>query len=81
MTGMTFSTVKLDGEHRRAIAATLAGRKVDLERVYGQLERAFNNYQIFEQARINGNLPHQNERTRQQQQRELIAQLIIYYGA
>jgi hypothetical protein len=75
--GGASGTIGLTDEHRRAIAETLAGRKVDLERVYGQLERAFDNYQIFEQARINGNLPHQNKRTRQQQHRELIAQLII----
>src|SRR5438477_1054966 len=77
MIGMTFSAglVELTDQHRQAIADTLAGRDVDFDRVYRQLERCWEGYQVLEQDRkLN---PPKKERDRQQHKRKLISELEI----
>jgi hypothetical protein len=70
--------VMLTDEHRRAIAETLVGRDVELERVYRQLECVLKSYQIFEQDRkLNQLKQFKTELKRWQRQRELLSELII----
>lgn len=67
--------VVLTNEHRRAIAETLVGRDVELERVYRQLEYALEGYQVLEQDRkLN---PPQEARNRRQHMSELLSELVI----
>lgn len=67
--------VVLTDEHRRAIAETLEGRDVELERVYRQLDYALEGYQVLEQDRkLN---PPQEARDRRQHTRELLSELVI----
>jgi len=68
-------TVVLTDEHRRAIAETLAGRDVNLERVYHQLEYVLEGYQVLEQNRPQNEFKAVLKRRRRQ--RELISELLI----
>src|SRR5436309_2466091 len=68
-------TVVLTDEHRRAIAETLVGRNVELERVYRQLEYVLEGYQVLEQNRPQSEFKAVLKRRRRQ--RELISELLI----
>lgn len=68
-------TVVLTDEHRRAIAETLVGRNVELERVYRQLEYVLEGYQVLERNQPQSEFKAVLKRRRRQ--RELISELLI----
>jgi hypothetical protein len=75
MMTVDMNEVMLTDGHRRAIAETLVGRDVELERVYCQLAHVLEGYQILEQDRKLNRF--KKELKRWQHQRELISELII----